>query len=168
MEIVGEAEVQTERTAQYTIIHSNFSMWVLYANYSTVKLCCKKQFQSLSLQVTHLITLGRNVTGQSPTWKSDITSLAFKISLCCVLRPLSTWRFTNNTSQGQEPLSQHVREFLEQQHTRNKMAPLNDSINSFTLHADISLQIEHVFLTHQLQPLLTGWSSHRSTSYATP
>ena len=26
VDIVGEAEVQTESTAQYTIIHSNFSM----------------------------------------------------------------------------------------------------------------------------------------------
>ena len=29
MEIFGEAEVQTKSTAQYTITHSNFSMWTI-------------------------------------------------------------------------------------------------------------------------------------------
>ena len=62
--IVDEAEVQTESTAQYTIIHSNFSMWVLFENYSAAKLRRENHFQSLSLQVTHLATLSRNVAGQ--------------------------------------------------------------------------------------------------------
>ena len=68
--IFGEAEVQTESTAQYAIIHSNFSMWAMFINYSAAKLRRENPFQCLSLQVTHLITLGRNVAGQSTTWKS--------------------------------------------------------------------------------------------------
>ena len=70
VEIFGEAEVQTENTAQYTIIHSNFCMSAMFVNYSAAKVHRENQFQPLSLQVTHLITPGRNVKGRSLTWIS--------------------------------------------------------------------------------------------------